>query len=65
MAYEAEGTKLEQHQGPQPELQPEAHVYRAGRWTIRDGTGFGKPPYVLNLATRTLEHGPDHPTRHL
>lgn len=52
MTYEAEGTKAEQDLLIRPV--EEVHVYRASRWCIRDGTGFGKPPYYGDLKTGYL-----------
>lgn len=35
--------------------QQAVHVYRSGRWCIRDGTRFGKPPYYGDVATHRLD----------
>ena len=57
----------EQQLKPEPGLigqQQEVHVYRGGRWCIRDGTRFGKPPYYGDLTTGYLRAADLGGTRH-
>ena len=36
------------------ELGLTAPVFRSGRWHLRDGNKFGKPPYYADLTRRNL-----------
>lgn len=39
---------------PAADVPPTSEVFRSGRWHLRDGAGYGRPPYYADNQTRHL-----------